>query len=582
MRREGSAPARRATLRRALLARPRTLVEFAAWTAVGSVPALVSGWSIAHAVDRGFLAGRVLVGIAWLSPMLLAALVGAVAARRVSPLLGRLVEPVRDELVAGVVAHEIGAAASASGRVDRRGVAAVVGQTDGVRDLSARLLGDGASVVAVVIAAVIGLAALDGTAAVVVAGPPLLALAALAALAPTLIRRGAAALRADERVAGVAAEVVASARDVRACGAEGAVSSRAAAVIDTRAATARSLARAIALRTVIGTVGAQLPLVALLALAPALIRSGRLTAGGVIGAVTYLTASLQPALTTVIGLTTEAWLQLGVLLRRVDTRLAGSVAGTGEPAHQTDGIVGDLVATNVCFSYGAAATPIVDGFDLTVGPGEHLAIVGPSGIGKSTVADLLAGLTPPDRGQVRFRGSPLDGRDEQRPVAVIPQEAYVFAGTLGENLRYLRPDATDEQLEQAVAAVGAAELARRLGGWDGRVDTRALSAGERQLIALARTWLSPAPVVILDEATCHLDPRAEAVAERAFARRPGSLIVIAHRISSARRARRILLMDGDRTWSGTHAELLAASPLYRALVDGWQVRPQPDAAISSA
>jgi ATP-binding cassette subfamily C protein len=570
MRRDRSATARRATLRRALLARPRTLAAFAAWTAVGSVPALVSGWSIAHSVDRGFLAGNVLVGIAWLYPMLLAALVGAVAARRVSPLLGALVEPVRDELVGGVVSHEIGAAASAAGRVDRRGVAAVVGQTDGVRDLSARLLGDGASVVAVVIAAVVGLASLDGAAAVVVAGPPLLALAALAALAPTLARRGAAALQADERVAGVAAEVVASARDVRACGAEGAVSSRAGALIDARAATARSLARAISLRTVIGTVGAQLPLVALLALAPSLLRSGRLTAGGVIGAVTYLTASLQPALTTVIGLTTEAWLQLGVLLRRVDTRLAGAVAFDGDPL-PVDGDPGDLVATDLCFSYGAAATPIVDGFDLTVRPGEYLAIVGPSGIGKSTVADLLAGLTPPDRGQVRFRGSLLDPRREDRPVALIPQEAYVFAGTLGENLRYLRPDAADEQLAQAMAAVGAGELARRLGCWDAAVDPRTLSAGERQLIALARTWLSPAPVVILDEATCHLDPRAEAVAERAFARRPGSLVVIAHRISSARRARRILLMDGDRTWSGTHAELLAASPLYRTLVDSWHV-----------
>jgi ATP-binding cassette subfamily C protein len=572
-------------LRRTLRARPRTLAAFAAWTAVGSVPALVSGWSIAHAVDRGFLAGRVVVGIAWLFPMLLAALVGAVAARRVSPLLGKLVEPVRDELVAGVVAHEIGAAASAAGRVDRRGVAAVVGQTDGVRDLSARLLGDGASVVAVVIAAVVGLAALDGAAAVVVAGPPLLALAALAALAPTLARRGAAALHADERVAGVAAEVIAGARDVRACGAEGAVSARAAAAVDGRAATARSLARAISLRTVIGTVGAQLPLIALLALAPTLIRSGRLTAGGVIGAVTYLTASLQPALTTVIGLTTEAWLQLGVLLRRVDMRLPGDDGRDGGPAHNSDGVAGDLVATDLCFAYGAAATRIVDRFDLTVRAGEHLAIVGPSGIGKSTVADLLAGLTPPDRGQVRFRGAPLDERGERRPVAVIPQEAYVFAGTLGENLRYLRPDATDEQLTEAVMAVGAGELARRLGGWHGAVDPRALSAGERQLVALARTWLSSAPVVILDEATCHLDPRAEAVAERAFATRPGSLIVIAHRISSARRARRILLMDGDRTWSGTHAELLAASPLYRALVDGWQVPPtQPavPAAISSA
>jgi ABC-type multidrug transport system fused ATPase/permease subunit len=111
-----------------------------------------------------------------------------------------------------------------------------------------------------------------------------------------------------------------------------------------------------------------------------------------------------------------------------------------------------------------------------------------------------------------------------------------------------------------------------LGGPGGRVDPAALSAGERQLVALARAYLSPAPLALLDEATCHLDPEAEARAERAFAARPGgTLVVVAHRISSAYRADRVLVMDGPRTAYGTHEELLRGSAPYRDLVGGWSV-----------
>jgi ATP-binding cassette subfamily C protein len=114
-----------------------------------------------------------------------------------------------------------------------------------------------------------------------------------------------------------------------------------------------------------------------------------------------------------------------------------------------------------------------------------------------------------------------------------------------------------------------APLVARLGGYEAVVSPARLSAGERQLIALARAYLSPAPIVILDEATCHLDPAAEARAEAAFAERGGTLIVIAHRISSALRARRILVLDGTRAQAGSHASLLVSSPLYRDLVGYW-------------
>jgi ATP-binding cassette subfamily C protein len=218
----------------------------------------------------------------------------------------------------------------------------------------------------------------------------------------------------------------------------------------------------------------------------------------------------------------------------------------------------------VTFAYGVGAEPVLRGLDLVVPRGEHLAVVGPSGAGKSTFGGLVAGLLVADAGVVRRGGA----------VALVPQEAYVFRGTVGENIGYLREHTTPALVTAAAAAVGAGGLVDALGGPYAQVDPGALSQGERQLLALARTYLAPAAVVVLDEATCHLDPAAEAYAERAFADRPATtLIVIAHRISSARRADRTLVLDGADTMCGPHAELLAGSPLYRDLAAAWTAVP---------
>ncbi|TCN40215.1 ABC transporter family protein [Kribbella orskensis] len=123
---------------------------------------------------------------------------------------------------------------------------------------------------------------------------------------------------------------------------------------------------------------------------------------------------------------------------------------------------------------------------------------------------------------------------------------------------------------EAVEAVGAEALAARLGGLGARVRPGDLSAGGKQLIALARAYLSPAPLVVLDEATCFLDPEAERRAEEAFAARGGTVILIAHRISSALRARRILVLDGNKAAIGNHTTLLRSSRLYRVLLGHWQ------------
>ncbi|MFE6488855.1 ATP-binding cassette domain-containing protein, partial [Streptomyces sp. NPDC057757] len=428
--------------------------------------------------------------------------------------------------------------------------------------------------------------------------PPLVAGVGLFALTlRPLTRRQEAFLVADEELAAQLGVVCPGLRDITAAGAEDQVAAGTRERIGAEQRAARSLARWGVVRVVSLTIGGQLPLVLLLATAPWLLAHG-VTAGALVGALAYVGQSLLPALQNLIhGLGTSGS-RLAVVLRRLspadpatpeagrsapDTGLKPVPAEVSEPSPSAattrrSASPAAVTLSHLTFAYGPFSEPVIEDLDLSVPHGTHLAIVGPSGIGKSTLTALMAGLLEPTGGSVAVHGVPGTRPTERR--VLIPQEAYVFTGTLAENLGQLRQGTVPEaELLATAADLGMNALVDRLGGPTGQVTPGNLSAGERQLIALARAHLSYAPLVLLDEATCHLDPEAEARAERAFARRGGTLVVVAHRVSSALRADRVLVMDGSRTAYGDHADLLERCPLYRDLVGAWSGPSHPALAL---
>ncbi|WP_406298753.1 ABC transporter ATP-binding protein/permease [Embleya sp. NBC_00888] len=562
-----------------LRARRAALGRVLGWSVAEGIPALLSGALLAAALDRGFLAGRLGVGFVLLGMLALAMLIRAAATYAMFPHLAAVVEPIRDTLVRRVVSDAVLDATSGHPGAGMRADAAVARLTEQVescRNLTASLLRTLRQLGVTIVAALLGLAVLAPILLPLVLIPLGLATWLFVRLLPPLARRRRALVLADEEIAAHTGRTVAGLRDVVACGAQERVVAELGAAVDARARAAKLLARASSLRLLVVALGGQLPLLAVLIAAPWLVRDGTLSTGEVAGAALYLAQHLEPAVRAATATVGGWFLELLVVAGRLAQTTDPAPMPAARPAPAPSGS-GGLVLDRVTFGYGPFAEPVVRDLTMTVSAGSHLAVVGPSGIGKSTLAALLAGLLAPDQGTVALADTLLPNWPEpalRATIAVVPQEAYVFAGSVHENLSYLDPDVARADLDRAVRLVGAAELIARLGGYDARIaDPGALSAGERQLIALARTYLSPARFVILDEATCHLDPPTEALAEAAFATRAGALVVIAHRIDSARRADHILLMDGNRPTLGTHHELLAESALYRDLVGTWEQRP---------
>jgi ATP-binding cassette subfamily B protein len=238
--------------------------------------------------------------------------------------------------------------------------------------------------------------------------------------------------------------------------------------------------------------------------------------------------------------------------------------GGGPP--DTDGVqhpVGPLVLRDV---------------SLTVQPGERVALVGPTGAGKSTLAKLMVRFYDPREGAVRFGG--VDLRDAtldslRERIVVVPQEGFLFAGTVRDNIRVGRAEATDADVEAAVAALGLTDI---IAGFPDGLDTEVrergsrLSAGEKQLVSLARAALADPTLLVLDEATSNLDPGTERLVEHALESltEGRTVIVVAHRLSTAARCDRIAVVDDGRLMEvGTHDELLERRGRYSRLFAAW-------------
>jgi ATP-binding cassette subfamily B protein len=239
---------------------------------------------------------------------------------------------------------------------------------------------------------------------------------------------------------------------------------------------------------------------------------------------------------------------------------------------------GEIRVSDVGFTYPGTDTPVLRDVSITVGDGERLALVGPTGAGKSTLAKLMARLYDPTAGTISFGGVNLRDADLdslRRRVVVVPQEGFLFGGSIADNVRIARADATDDELRAALDAVGALE---RFDSFEDGIDTEVrergsrLSAGERQLVSLARAALVDPAVLVLDEATSSLDPGTEVIVERALDRlmTGRTTIVVAHRLSTIRHADRIALIDGGALAElGTHDELVALGGRYATLADAW-------------
>jgi ATP-binding cassette subfamily B protein len=310
-------------------------------------------------------------------------------------------------------------------------------------------------------------------------------------------------------------------------------------------------------------------------------RHGRVTVGTIVAFSLYLISLFDP-IARLGDWYTEFQSGRAALTKIAELLAEPVTVGTGTASLPASGT---LSATGATFAYGGGV-PAAAEISLSVGAGEHLALVGATGAGKSTLAKLLVRFYDPQEGAIAFDGVDLRtvAADElRRRIVFVPQEGHLFSGSLADNIRLGRPDADDHEVRSALAAIGALERFERLpDGLSTDVRSRGvrLSAGERQLVSIARVALADPAVIVLDEATSALDPRSEAAVELALATvaEGRTMITIAHRLSTAERADRVALLDGGRLVElASHDDLVRDGARYARLWASWQAGLGADA-----
>jgi ATP-binding cassette, subfamily B, bacterial len=317
-------------------------------------------------------------------------------------------------------------------------------------------------------------------------------------------------------------------------------------------------------------------LISVLLVASAQYRDGAISEGTIAAFVLYLIQLFDPVarLSEWIG----EFRQGLAALAKVTGLLEAPVAIAERPGAVDLPAAGTLAFRGVTFGYDPAR-PAVRDLTLELRPGEHVALVGATGAGKSTLSKLLTRQYDPNAGTIAFGG--VDLRDAtlgslSRRIVLLPQEGHLFSGTIAENVRLARPDAGDDEVTAAVERIGALERFGALpAGLETDVQTRGLrlSAGERQLVGLARVALADPAVIVLDEATSSLDPGTEAAVERALAAvaEGRTMVTIAHRLSTAERADRVAVLERGRLVEvASHAELVEQGERYARLWASWQ------------
>ena len=252
-----------------------------------------------------------------------------------------------------------------------------------------------------------------------------------------------------------------------------------------------------------------------------------------------------------------------------------SVSGNREQEKFSPAETEGIGIRDAVFSYDGAEK-VLDGVDITVEKGKTAALVGESGGGKSTVVKLLLGLYPPGGGTVHVLGKPLHAytpEELRSKIAYVPQDAYLFATSIRENIRYGRLEASDEEVVAAAKRAYAHEFIMSFPkGYDTPVGERgeSLSGGQRQRIAIARAFIRNAPILLLDEATSALDSESEQLVQRGIEALMGgrTALVVAHRLSTIEKADIIYVIEGGKVREqGRHAELMGQNGIYRKLVE---------------